>query len=146
MPSASETFSCDATPQQLLERLRDIDFIASLVPEVTKVEHVDERVAQWTVRVKLGFLVRHSVYRGELLRADASGVEFEATGAEARIHGILSFRPRTSATTEVTMTLEMTGQGALATIVNNAAQRRLPEDVHRFGASLCSKMTSLPSP
>ncbi len=144
MPSASQTFTCNESAERLAERLRDIDFIASLVPEVAKVERIDDRTAQWTVRLKLGFLVRHSVYRGELLRADANGIEFQAAGAEARIHGIVVFHASTFTSTEVVVTLEMAGQGPMAAIINNAATRRLPEDVRRFVESLRSKVDAPP--
>jgi carbon monoxide dehydrogenase subunit G len=143
MPSSTARVTVPLPPTRLGPLLRDLEFVASLLPQVTKVEKTGETTALWTVRLKIGPFSKSSVYRGELVRASETAVDFEAEGDEARIRGAISIAPAPPSGSEVQLTLEATGKGTLAAIVNSALARRLPEEVAEFTSQLQRRAQAL---
>jgi len=145
MPSATLEFHSEADPATLRSRLADPLFVASLVPQVVAVDSTSPTTARWTVLVKLGPISRKSSYDGELLEATDSSVRFRANGPEATIEGTLGLRAGTPRGTEVTLTLTMSGQGPLRSVVDAYLAKRVKTDVEQFASSLERKLVPAPS-
>jgi carbon monoxide dehydrogenase subunit G len=146
MPEATIRFQSPASAPELRRLLSDPTFVASSIPQVIAVEKTGETTALWTVEIKLGPMVRKSVYRGELVEASDAGVRFRAQGPEATIEGALSFAPATPSGTEVGLTLSMKGNGALRSIVDAYLAKRVKEDAARFVHHLEERVGRAPPP
>ena len=133
MTKASSSFSCDAPPAAVLATLSDIDFLAASIPGVVKVEKLDERTALWTVHARVGFLERTSVFRGEIVHSSDHDVQFRATGAEATVDGQLDVARLGADRSQVSISLDLRGEGPLGPIVEAVMGRRLSSDVQDLG-------------
>jgi carbon monoxide dehydrogenase subunit G len=136
VPEASVTFHSASLGPRLRELLSDPAFVASIMPEVVKVEKTGPATANWTVRLTLGPLKRESQYQGELLSANDVEVRFRATGPEAVVEGTVAFAAAPAGGTEVTVTLAANGRGALRAVVDAYLAKRVKDDVRRFATSL----------
>jgi carbon monoxide dehydrogenase subunit G len=146
MPVARTTVSVPVEQSRVAAFLRDLNGLASLLPQVKKVEAVNETSALWTIDLQLGPIHRTSVYRGELVRADDTRIEFKAQGKEAEIRGAIQLTPADGGRTTVAIELEATGVGNLRAIIDNVLARRLPEDLQGFAALMVGHFSrSLPS-
>jgi carbon monoxide dehydrogenase subunit G len=136
MPEATIRFHSPAPASELRRLLSDPTFVASSIPQVIAVERTGDTTALWTVEVKLGPMVKKSVYRGELVEASDAGVRFRAQGPEATIEGTLSFAPADPSGTDVGLTLRMQGNGALRVVVDAYLAKRVKTDAEKFVQSL----------
>lgn len=141
MPESSVGFRSTATPERLRALLADPSFVASIMPEVVKVEPTSPTTATWTVRLTLGPLKRESQYRGELVSSSDTEVRFRATGPEAVVEGKVTLLAATDGT-DVTVGLVARGQGALRAIVDAYLGKRVKDDVRRFATALEEKVRS----
>ena len=145
MPEASLRFHSAVAAAELRRRLSDPTFVASNIPQVLAVEPTGPTTANWTVEVKLGPMVKKSLYRGELLEASDARVRFRADGPEATIEGALTFAPAEPAGTDVGLTLAMKGNGALRAVVDAYLAKRVKGDAEQFVANLERRLAG-PSP
>lgn len=142
MAEATVTFRSAADPARLQRTVSDPGTVASLMPEVTKVEPTGPTTARWTVRLQIGPLRRESVYEGELLESTATGVRFRATGPEAVVEGRVEFAAADSGGTDVRVVLTTSGRGPLKPVVDAALARRVKDDVRRFATALEAKLAT----
>ncbi len=136
MPASTVRFRAPVPAAELRRRLADPTYVARLIPQVVGVERTSETTARWTVLVKIGPISRKSVYQGELLEATDTGVRFRAQGPEATIEGALAFAPAPPDATDVTLTLTMTGVGALRAVVDAYLGKRVGPDAEEFARNL----------
>lgn len=140
MPASTVRFRAPVAATELRRLLSDPAYVANLIPQVVAVERTSDATALWTVAVKLGPMTRKSVYQGELVEASDAGVRFRATGPEATIEGTLAFAPTPPAGTDVTLTLTMTGVGALRAVVDAYLGKRVGPDAEQFARNLEAKL------
>lgn len=144
MPESTVRFRAPAAPEALHRSLSDPTFVAALIPQVVGVERTGERTAQWTVAIKLGPISRKSLYQGELLEGSEAGVRFRARGPEATIEGRLAFVAAPPDATDVTLTLTMTGTGALRAVIDSYLAKRVGPDAEEFARNLAAKLDATP--
>jgi carbon monoxide dehydrogenase subunit G len=146
MPEAKLEFHTPTDAAHLRQLLSDPTFVAGSIPQVVGVEKTSPTTARWTVQIKIGPMIRKSVYAGELLEASDAGVRFRATGPEATIEGMLAFAAGASGGTDVGLTLTMKGSGPLRAVLDAYLAKRVREDAESFARSLAARVGSGAAP
>jgi carbon monoxide dehydrogenase subunit G len=137
MPSASIAFTVKSPPERVFELSRDLETLGSLVPDVTKVEVVDEENAYWHMSVKVGFMRRATTLHTtitELTPPRHAG--FTGDSDQLTMSGSVDLSPLPDGGTGVSCELEASGKGPIKYIINSVLQDRLSKVAAVFAENL----------
>jgi carbon monoxide dehydrogenase subunit G len=137
MPSTSIAFTVKSPPERVFELSHDLETLGSLVPDVTKVEVVDEENAYWHMSVKVGFMRRETKLHTtitELVPPRRAG--FRGESDQLVMSGSVDLSPLPDGGTEVSCKIEASGKGPIKYIINSALQDRLSKAAAAFAENL----------
>ncbi len=148
MPRREARFTVNARPQELWRFLRDFRSLCSCIPGVERINVVDDRNAELTVKEKVGVVPLiltlkaqieseepprrlHAVARAEHLTMTID-VELEKSGAGTELHGVF----------------DVTGTGQLKALVDRLFEKRATERTAQFAECLEKRFSgaAVPSP
>ena len=136
MPRREERFTVNAAPAEVWRFIRDIESLCGCLPGVERVNLVDTRTAELTVREKVGVVP---------LIVDLTA-HIDAEEPPRRLHATLKAQHLTmeievvlnpaGAGTEMLGVLQVQGEGQLKSIVDRLFEKRATERAAQFAASL----------
>ncbi len=147
MPRREEKFSVSAAPGEVWRFIRDIESLCACIPGVERVQLVDARTAELTVREKIGVVP---------LILDLTA-HIDAEEPPRRLHATLkaehltmeievALRPA-GAGSEMTGVLQVQGEGPLKPMVDRLFEKRATERAAQFAASLEQRFgAAVPAP
>jgi carbon monoxide dehydrogenase subunit G len=146
MPSREARFSVKAPPDELWKFIRDFQSLCTCIPGVERIQVVDARTAELTVKEKIGVVPLVVDLRAEIdseepprrLHATAKG-EHVTMAIEVSLS-------RTASGTELVSRFEVKGDGPLKPVVDRLFERRATERTAQFAECLEKHFGSVPAP
>lgn len=136
MPRREEKLTVNASPDDLWTFIRDFESLCSCIPGVERINKVDDRTVELTVKEKIGVVPLIVNLKAQI----------ETEDPPHRLHGIATAEhltmeidialQGTGTGTEVTAQFDVTGKGPLKPIVDHLFERRATERAAEFAAIL----------
>ena len=137
MPTANATFTVKEPPAQVWKVVNDLQRIGSLIPEVTRVDVIDEKTADWEVTVKVGFLKRTLSVHSAITESDPPKHEaFKGESPEADMMGSVDLSPTADGGTNISYTIGAKGKGSLGPVIDSLLEQRLAKETTEVGDKL----------
>ncbi|HYX65953.1 MAG TPA: SRPBCC domain-containing protein [Burkholderiales bacterium] len=145
MPAREARFSVDAPPAELWQFLRDFLALCTCIPGVERIEVVDERTAELTVKEKIG-VVPLTVELHARIESEEPPRRLHALAtAEHLTMAIYVELAPTPSGTELQSRFEVKGEGPLKPIVDRLFEKRATERTAQFAECL-KRRFSRPGP
>ena len=145
MPRRAEKFSVNASPDDLWTFIRDFESLCSCIPGVERINLVDDRSVELTVKEKVGVVP---------LIVDLTA-QIEAEDPPHRLHAVARAEhltmeidvalQGTGTGTEITALFEVAGEGPLKPIVDRLFERRATERAAQFADILQKRFGAVSS-
>ena len=141
MPQREARFSVKAAPEELWKFLRDFHSLCSCIPGIERINVIDARTAELTVKEKVGVIPLIVDLRAEIdseepprrLHATARG-EHVTIAIEVSLQG----GPEG---TELVSVFDVKGDGPLKPVVDRLFEKRATERTAQFAESLAKRFT-----
>ncbi len=116
--------------------LSDMKKVGSCVPGVEAVQVLDERKANWTLKVKIGPLSQRIQVATETVeQVPPSRARFRGVADNMEMLGTIELAPA-GAATHITYTMVATAKGPLARVIDNMMKSRLKQQSDEFAANV----------
>jgi carbon monoxide dehydrogenase subunit G len=136
MPEGSVTFDVPVPVERAWAFLSDMQNVGSCVPGVEAIQVVDDRHANWTLKVKIGPLSQTIHVDTETLEQIApSHARFRGVADNMEMLGTIKLASAGDAT-HITYTMVVTAKGPLARIMDNFMKSRLKQQSDEFAANV----------
>jgi carbon monoxide dehydrogenase subunit G len=136
MPQREARFLVNAPPEELWGFLRDFKALCSCIPGVERLEVLDGRTAELTVREKVGVVPLIVALRAEIDAEDPPRSLRATAKAEHLTMAIeVSLEP-SGAGTEMLSRFDVKGKGPLKPVVDRLFERRATERTAQFAQCL----------
>ena len=145
MPEREAKFTVNAPPEELWRFIRDFQSLCTCIPGVERVNLVDDRTAELTVREKVGVV--------PLILTLTARIESEEP--PRRLHAVASAEhlnmvidvalQETGSGTELLARFKVKGEGPLKPVVDRLFERRATERTAQFADSLQNRFGAAPS-
>ena len=136
MPEGNVTFDVHVPVERAWAFLSDMQKVGSCVPGVEAIQLVDERHANWTLKVKIGpFSQTIHVETETLEQIPPSRARFRGVADNMEMLGTIELSPAGD-TTHITYTMVATAKGPLARIMDNFMKSRLKQQSEEFAANV----------
>jgi carbon monoxide dehydrogenase subunit G len=142
MPQRESRFSVNAPPEELWKFLRDFESLCTCIPGVERIEVLDERNAQLTVKEKVGVIplivdLKASIDAEEPPRR----LHATAKGEHVTIAIDVSLE-RHAGGTELVSLFDVKGDGPLKPVVDRLFERRATERTAQFAECLAKRFSA----
>ena len=136
MPEGTVTFDVRVPQDKAWAFLSDMRKVGSCVPGVESIEVVDDRHAQWALKVKIGPLSQHIKVDTETLeQTPPSRARFKGVADNLEMLGTIELAPA-GESTRITYTMVATAKGPLARVIDNMMKSRLKQQSEEFAANV----------
>ncbi|HXZ51776.1 MAG TPA: SRPBCC domain-containing protein [Burkholderiales bacterium] len=143
MPQREAQFSVNAAPQELWSFLRDFRALCTCIPGVERIEVLDGRTAELTVREKVGAVPLIVELRAEIDAEDPPR-RLHATAKARHLTMVIEVALEPSGEgTAMRSRFEVKGEGPLKPVVDRLFERRATERTAQFAQCL-ERRFSLP--
>jgi carbon monoxide dehydrogenase subunit G len=141
LPEGKATFRVEAPIEEVWDFLSSLERVGSCVPGVEEVNILDDRTADWTVKIKIGPLSQTMKVRTETTEQTppTRGV-FKGTGELMDVMGYLDLRKVSSGETEVTYRMEVNAKGPLGKVIENFMKGRLDRETREFAENVQKRL------
>jgi len=146
MPQRQTRFEVNAAPEELWRFIRDFRSLCTCIPGVEKIELVDERTADLTVKEKVGVIPMILTLRARI-EAEEPPRRLQALARAEHLSMAIdvSLQP-TASGTELRGLFEVTGTGPLKPIVDRLFEKRATERAAQFAECLEKRFGGVPLP
>lgn len=145
MPAREASFSVDAEPAELWQFLRDFRALCTCIPGVERIEVIDDRTAELTVKEKLGVVPLVIALHARIESEDPPRRLHAVAKAEHLTMAIDVALEKSGSGTELRSVFDVTGSGPLKPIVDRLFEKRATERTAQFAECL-GKRFSRPGP
>ncbi|HEX4928734.1 MAG TPA: SRPBCC domain-containing protein [Burkholderiales bacterium] len=145
MPAREASFSVDAEPAELWQFLRDFRALCTCIPGVERIEVIDDRTAELTVKEKLGVVPLVIALHARIENEDPPRRLHAVAKAEHLTMAIDVALEKSGSGTELRSVFDVTGSGPLKPIVDRLFEKRATERTAQFAECL-GKRFSRPGP
>jgi carbon monoxide dehydrogenase subunit G len=136
MPQRETRFSVNAAPEELWRFIRDFESLCTCVPGVERINLIDERTADLTVREKVGVIPMVLTLRATIESEDPPRRLRATARAQHLTMAIeVTLEPGASGT-ELRGLFDVTGTGQLKPIVDRLFEKRADERTRQFAQCL----------
>ncbi len=139
MPRHEATFAVGAPPEAVWRFIRDFEALCACIPGVEQVRLVDERSAELTVTEKVGVVPLTVELRA---RIDEEQAPHRLAASASAEHLTMAFEVTlraSSAGSEMTGVVEVSGEGPLKPVVDRLFERRARERAELLGLTLAGR-------
>ena len=136
MPQREAKIEVNARPDDLWKFIREFESLCTCIPGVERIELVDDRTADLTVKEKVGVVPLILTLRTRIESEDPPRSLHAIARAEHLTMEIDVALRETGAGTELLAVFDVKGEGPLKPIVDRLFERRATERTAQFAASL----------
>lgn len=145
MPQREERFSVNASPDDLWTFIRDFESLCSCIPGVERINLVDHRSVELTVKEKVGVVPLIVDLTGRIETEDPPHSLHAVATAEHLTMEIDVALQGIGTGTEITAVFEVAGEGPLKPIVDRLFERRATERAAEFADILVERFGAVSS-
>jgi len=136
MAEGTVSFDVSAPVDKVWAFLSDLRKVGSCVPGVQSVDVLDDKHANWQLKMKIGPLSQQILVRTETIEMiEPSHARFRGVADNMEMTGTIEVRPKGEATA-VTYTMAVQTKGALARILDNFVKSKLNSQTEEFAANV----------
>jgi carbon monoxide dehydrogenase subunit G len=146
MPQRETRFEVKAPPAELWSFIRDFESLCTCIPGVEKIERVDERTAELTVKEKVGVIPMILTLRAHIDSEEAPRRLHAVARAEHLTMAIEVELEKSAAGTDLRSVFDVTGTGPLKPIVDRLFEKRATERAAQFAACLEKRFSGAAAP
>jgi carbon monoxide dehydrogenase subunit G len=148
MPRREARFTVNASPQDLWRFLRDFESLCSCIPGIERINVVDDRHAELTVKEKVGVIPLVLTLKAQIESEEPPRRLHALAKAEHLTMAIDVELQKSGAGTELHSVFEVTGSGQLKAIVDRLFEKRATERTAQFAECLEKRFSgaAVPSP
>ena len=146
MPRREAKIEVNARPDDLWKFIRDFESLCTCIPGVERIELVDDRTADLTVKEKVGVIPMILTLRARIESEDPPRRLHAIAKAEHLTMVIDVALREAGAGTELLAVFDVKGEGPLKPIVDRLFERRATERTAQFAASLEKRFGAVSSP
>ncbi|OGA62695.1 MAG: hypothetical protein A3G81_15600 [Betaproteobacteria bacterium RIFCSPLOWO2_12_FULL_65_14] len=136
MPRREAKFTVNAPPEQLWRFIRDFQSLCTCIPGVERINVVDDRTAELTVKEKVGVVPLIVTLRAQIDSEEPPRRLHATARAEHLTMAIDVTLQRTASGTELFSLFDVKGEGPLKPIVDRLFERRATERTAQFAACI----------
>jgi carbon monoxide dehydrogenase subunit G len=144
MPRREAKIAVNASPEALWKFLRDFQSLCTCIPGVEKIDLVDDRTADVTVREKVGVIPMVLTLRATIESEEPPRRLHAVARAEHLTMAIDVALARTATGTELVSVFDVTGTGQLKAIVDRLFEKRATERTAQFAECLEKRFSGTP--
>jgi carbon monoxide dehydrogenase subunit G len=145
MPRREEKFPVNASPDDLWTFIRDFESLCSCIPGVERINLVDDRSVELTVKEKIGVVPLIVDLTGRIETEDPPHSLHAVATAEHLTMEIDVALRGTGTGTEITAVFEVAGEGPLKPVVDRLFERRATERAAEFADILVERFGAVSS-
>jgi uncharacterized protein len=147
MPRREATFTVNAPPAELWKFIRDFESLCTCIPGVQRIQVVDHKTAELTVKEKIGVVPMIIDLRAQIESEDPPH-KLHATAKAEHLTMQIDVALRANGSgTELLTVFDVKGSGQLKGIVDSLFEKRATERTAQFADSLQSRFGAVsPSP
>jgi hypothetical protein len=145
MHQREEKFSVNASPDDLWTFIRDFEALCGCIPGVERINLVDDRTVELTVKEKIGVVPLIVDLSGRIEAEDPPRSLQAVATAEHLTMAIDVALQGTGTGTEITAVFEVAGEGPLKAIVDRLFERRATERAAEFAEILVQRFGEVSS-
>jgi carbon monoxide dehydrogenase subunit G len=139
MPRREAKFTVNAPPGELWKFIRDFESLCTCIPGVQRIQVVDDKTAELTVKEKIGVVPMILTLKAQIESEDPPhGLHAIARAEHLMMEIDVTLRPNGSGT-ELLTVFDVKGEGPLKGIVNSLFEKRATERTAQFANSLQSR-------
>ena len=139
MPRREATFTVNAPPGELWKFIRDFESLCTCIPGVQRIQVVDDKTAELTVKEKIGVVPMILTLKAQIESENPPHALHAIAKAEHLTMVIdVALRANQSGT-ELLTVFDVKGEGQLKGIVDSLFEKRATERTAQFAASLQSR-------
>jgi carbon monoxide dehydrogenase subunit G len=139
MPRRETKFAVNAQPEELWTFIRDFESLCTCIPGVEKIDLLDDRTADLTVKEKVGIVPMILTLRARIESEDPPRRLHASARAEHLTMAIDVSLERTATGSELRGLFEVTGTGQLKPIVDRLFEKRATERAAQFADCLAKR-------
>ncbi|WP_309492977.1 CoxG family protein [Candidatus Hecatella orcuttiae] len=140
MPEAEATFTIKAPLDRVWSFLVDPRRLGSCFPDVQEVRVLDEKTAEWVLKVKLGFIRKTIKMKSTVTDfVPQKRVTFQGVAEEAELSGTMNLESGPGEV-KIHYKILMEGRGPLAPLMNDLIRRRISKQSQEFIEILQKKL------
>ena len=136
MPQREAKFTVNAPPEELWKFIRDFQSLCTCIPGVERINVVDDRTAELTVKEKIGVVPLIVTLRAQIDSEDPPHRLHATAKAEHLTMAIDVTLQATESGTEFLSLFDVKGEGQLKAIVDRLFERRATERAAQFADCL----------
>jgi len=144
MPQREARFTVNAPPGELWRFIRDFESLCTCIPGVERINVVDDRTAELTVREKIGVVPLILTLRAQIESEDPPHRLHAVAKAEHLTMAIDVSLQAAGSGTELLSVFDVKGEGQLKAIVDRLFERRATERTAQFADSLQKRFGAVP--
>jgi carbon monoxide dehydrogenase subunit G len=145
MPRREASFAVSAPPEALWKFIRDFHALCTCIPGVERIEVLDERSAEITVKEKVGVVPLIVTLRAQVEAEEPPRRLHASARAEHLTMTIdVALRPSPGGT-ELTSLFDVKGEGPLKPVVDRLFERRATERTAQFAECLGRRFAAAPA-
>jgi carbon monoxide dehydrogenase subunit G len=146
MPRREATFTVNAPPGELWKFIRDFESLCGCVPGVERIQEVDDKTAELTVKEKIGVVPMILDLRAQIESENPPhGLHASAKAEHLTMQIDVTLRPNGSGT-ELLTVFDVKGEGQLKGIVDSLFEKRATERTAQFAEALQSRFGAVAPP
>lgn len=146
MPQRETKFAVNARPEELWKFIRDFESLCTCIPGVEKIELVDDRTADLTVKEKVGVIPMILTLRARIESEEPPRRLHASAKAEHLTMAIDVSLEATASGTELRGLFDVTGTGQLKPIVDRLFEKRATERAAQFAECLEKRFSGAREP
>ncbi len=146
MHQREATFAVDAAPEAVWRFIRDFESLCTCVPGVERIQRIDDRTAELTVKEKVGVV---PLIVDLTARIDAEEPPYRLHAIASAEHLTMDIDVALQATdsgTELRSLFRVQGEGPLKPVVDRLFERRATERTAQFAECLAQRFSADASP
>ncbi|HET9734401.1 MAG TPA: SRPBCC domain-containing protein [Burkholderiales bacterium] len=145
MPRREASFAVNAPPEELWRFIRDFHSLCTCIPGVERIQVLDDRTAELTVKEKVGVVPLIVTLRAQI-ESEEPPRRLHASAKAEHLTMAIDVTLRGTATgTELTSLFDVRGEGQLKAIVDRLFERRATERTAQFAECLGRHFGAAPS-
>lgn len=144
MPRREASFAVNAPPEALWRFIRDFEALCTCIPGVERIQVLDDRTAELTVKEKVGVVPLIVTLRAQI-ESEEPPTRLHASARAEHLTMAIDVALRGTATgTELTSVFDVKGEGQLKAIVDRLFERRATERTAQFAECLGRRFGAAP--
>ncbi|HEY5896957.1 MAG TPA: SRPBCC domain-containing protein [Burkholderiales bacterium] len=146
MPRREASFTVSAPPEALWRFLRDFESLCTCIPGVEKINVLDDRTAEVTVKEKVGVVPMIVTLKAEIASEDPPRKLRAVAKAQHLAMDIEVSLEAIPGGTELHSVFDVNGTGQLKAIVDRLFEKRATERTAQFAECLAKRFTGIEVP